>query len=35
MILSRLLLGMLEDIDRPSNSLIPNKKDFCIMLDLC
>ena len=35
MILSRLLLGMLEDIDRPAIcSLIPNKKDFCIMLDL-
>ncbi len=35
MILSRLLLGMLEDIDRPAIcSLLPNKKDFCIMLDL-
>ncbi len=35
MILSRLLLGMLEDIDRPAIcSLLPNKKNFCIMLDL-
>ncbi len=35
MILSRLLIGMIEGIDRPAIcSLVPNKKDFSIMLDL-
>ena len=35
MILSRLILGMIEGIKRPAIcSLIPNKKDFSIMLDL-
>jgi len=35
MILSRLKLGMIEGIDRPAIcSVIPNKKDFSIMLDL-
>ena len=35
MILSRLILGMIEGIDRPAIcSLIPNKKDYSIMLDL-
>ena len=35
MILSRLKLGMIEGIDRPAIcSLIPNKKDYSIMLDL-
>ncbi len=35
MILSRLNLGMLEGIDRPAIcSIIPNYKDFSIMLDL-
>ena len=35
MILSRLHLGMIDGIDRPAIcSLIPNKNDFSIMLDL-
>ena len=35
MILSRLLLGMIEGIDRPAIcSLIPNKNNYSIMLDL-
>lgn len=35
MILSRLVLGMIEGIDRPAIcSIIPNKKDFSVMLDL-
>ena len=35
MILSRLLLGMIEGIDRPAIcSLIPNRKNFSVMLDL-
>jgi len=35
MILSRLKLGMIEGIDRPAIcSVIPNKKNFSIMLDL-
>ena len=35
MILSRLHLGMIEGIDRPAIcSIIPNKKNFSIMLDL-
>ena len=35
MILSRLILGMIEGIDRPAIcSLFPNKKDYSIMLDL-
>ena len=35
MILSRLKLGMIEGIDRPAIcSIIPNYKDFSIMLDL-
>ena len=35
MILSRLLIGMIEGIDRPAIcSLVPNQKDFSIMLDL-
>ncbi len=35
MILSRLLLGMIKGIDRPAIcSVIPNVKDFSIMLDL-
>ena len=35
MILSRLVLGMIEGIDRPAIcSIIPNKKNFSIMLDL-
>ena len=35
MILSRLILGMIEGIDRPAIcSIIPNKKDNSIMLDL-
>ena len=35
MILSRLILGMIEGIDRPAIcSIIPNKKNFSIMLDL-
>tara|TARA_B100000575_G_C23100396_1_gene634842 strand:+ start:380 stop:1393 length:1014 start_codon:yes stop_codon:yes gene_type:complete len=35
MILSRLLIGMIEGIDRPAIcSLIPNKKGYSIMLDL-
>ena len=35
MILSRLLLGMIEGIDRPAIcSLIPNQKKYSIMLDL-
>ena len=35
MILSRLLLGMIEGIDRPAIcSMIPNNKNFSIMLDL-
>ena len=35
MILSRLQLGMIEGIDRPAIcSIIPNKKNFSIMLDL-
>ena len=35
MILSRLIIGMIEGIDRPAIcSLIPNKKKYSIMLDL-
>tara|TARA_B100000989_G_scaffold23340_1_gene15213 strand:- start:948 stop:1961 length:1014 start_codon:yes stop_codon:yes gene_type:complete len=35
MILSRLLIGMIDGIDRPAIcSLIPNKKNYSIMLDL-
>ena len=35
MILSRLILGMIEGVDRPAIcSDIPNKKNFCLMLDL-
>ena len=35
MILSRLILGMINGIDRPAIcSIIPNKKNFSIMLDL-
>ena len=35
MILSRMILGMIEGIDRPAIcSLIPNDRDFSIMLDL-
>ena len=35
MILSRLLIGMIEGIDRPAIcSLIPNRKNFSLMLDL-
>ena len=35
MILSRLLIGMIKGIDRPAIcSLIPNKKNYSIMLDL-
>ena len=35
MILSRLIFGMIEGIDRPAIcSVIPNKKNFSIMLDL-
>ena len=35
MILSRLILGMIKDIDRPAIcSDIPNKKSFSLMLDL-
>tara|TARA_B100001057_G_scaffold493022_1_gene586655 strand:+ start:649 stop:1662 length:1014 start_codon:yes stop_codon:yes gene_type:complete len=35
MILSRLLIGMIEGIDRPAIcSLVPNKKNYSIMLDL-
>ncbi len=35
MILSRLLIGMIDGIDRPAIcSLLPNKKNFSIMLDL-
>lgn len=35
MVLSRLKLGMIEGIDRPAIcSIIPNKKNFSIMLDL-
>ncbi len=35
MILSRLLIGMIDGIDRPAIcSLIPNKKNFSLMLDL-
>ena len=35
MILSRLLLGMINGIDRPAIcSVIPNIKNFSIMLDL-
>ncbi len=35
MILSRLLIGMIEGIDRPAIcSLVPNRKNFSIMLDL-
>jgi len=35
MILSRLLIGMIKGVDRPAIcSLIPNKKNFSIMLDL-
>ena len=35
MILSRLILGTIEGIDRPAIcSIIPNKKDFSIMMDL-
>jgi len=35
MILSRLILGMIEGVDRPAIcSDIPNNKNFCLMLDL-
>ena len=35
MILSRLLIGMIEGIDRPAIcSLVPNRKNYSIMLDL-
>ncbi len=35
MILSRLILGMIEGVDRPAIcSDIPNSKNFCLMLDL-
>ena len=35
MILSRMILGMIEGIDRPAIcSIIPNKNDYSIMLDL-
>ena len=35
MILSRLLIGMIEGIDRPAIcSIIPNRKNFSLMLDL-
>ena len=35
MILSRLILGMIDGVDRPAIcSDIPNKKNFCLMLDL-
>ena len=35
MVLSRLQLGMIEGIDRPAIcSIIPNKKDFSVILDL-
>ena len=35
MILSRLLIGMIDGIDRPAIcSLIPNEKNYSLMLDL-